>query len=98
MAVGQDALHRALARPLAEPAAARGDRSRAAVLRALVVHGPSSRSDLARRAGVTRATIGTIVAGLVDDGLLVEVDESDERVSVLLGAAAAGCYADAADR
>lgn len=49
-----------------------GGLNRALVLRALASHGPLSRSDLARLAGVTRATIGSIVQGLLDDGLLEE--------------------------
>lgn len=49
-----------------------GDVNRSRVLRALCDHGPLSRADLARLAGVPRATIGTIAQGLVDDGLLEE--------------------------
>jgi predicted NBD/HSP70 family sugar kinase len=49
-----------------------GGINRARVLRALADHGPLSRSDLARLAGVTRATIGTIVRGLIDDEILEE--------------------------
>jgi predicted NBD/HSP70 family sugar kinase len=49
-----------------------GDVNRSRVLQAIVDHGPSSRADLARLAGVPRATIGAIVQGLVDDGLLEE--------------------------
>ena len=68
-----------MARPSTALLSARtvGDLNRAAVLRALVVHGPSSRSDLARLANVTRATIGTIVQGLIDDGLLEELEAED---------------------
>lgn len=51
-----------------------GGHNRAKVLRALVERGPSPRSDLARLAGVTRATIGSIVQGLIDDGILEEHD------------------------
>ncbi len=49
-----------------------GDVNRSRVLRALCDHGPLSRADLARLAGVPRATIGTIAQGLVDAGLLEE--------------------------
>lgn len=49
-----------------------GDVNRSRVLRALCDHGPLSRAELARLAGVPRATIGTIAQGLVDDGLLEE--------------------------
>ncbi|MBK5307035.1 MAG: ROK family transcriptional regulator [Frankiaceae bacterium] len=49
-----------------------GDVNRSRVLRALCDHGPLSRADLARLAGVPRATIGTIAQGLVEDGLLEE--------------------------
>jgi predicted NBD/HSP70 family sugar kinase len=51
-----------------------GDVNRARVLGVLRDHGPLSRADLARHAGVTRATIGVIVGSLVDDGLLLEGD------------------------
>jgi predicted NBD/HSP70 family sugar kinase len=57
-----------------------GDLNRSRVLRALADHGPLSRSDLARAAGVTRATMGTIVQGLIDSGLL------EEHAAVLDGA------------
>lgn len=49
-----------------------GDVNRSRVLRALCDNGPLSRADLARLAGVPRATTGTIAQGLVDDGLLEE--------------------------
>ena len=51
-----------------------GDVNRSRVLRALCDHGPLSRADLARLAGVPRATIGTIAQGLVDAGLLEEAE------------------------
>lgn len=51
-----------------------GDVNRSRVLRALCDHGPLSRAELARLAGVPRATIGTIAQGLVDDGLLEQTD------------------------
>lgn len=49
-----------------------GDVNRSRVLRAFCDHGPLSRADLARLAGVPRATIGAIIQGLLDDGLLEE--------------------------
>jgi predicted NBD/HSP70 family sugar kinase len=55
-----------------------GDVNRSRVLRALCDHGPLSRADLARLAGVPRATIGTIAQGLVDDGLLEEHEPTRE--------------------
>lgn len=51
-----------------------GDLNRSRVLQALTDHGPLSRSDLARTAGVTRATMGTIVQSLIDSGILEEHD------------------------
>lgn len=51
-----------------------GDLNRSRVLQALTDHGPLSRSDLARTAGVTRATMGTIVQSLIDAGILEERD------------------------
>src|ERR1043165_9355783 len=49
-----------------------GDLNRSRVLRALSDHGPLSRADLAKEAGVTRATMGTIVQSLIDSGILEE--------------------------
>ena len=49
-----------------------GDVNRSRVLQSFCDHGPLSRADLARLAGVPRATIGAIVQGLLDAGLLEE--------------------------
>lgn len=49
-----------------------GDLNRSRVLQALTDHGPLSRSDLARVAGVTRATMGSIVQSLIDASILEE--------------------------
>lgn len=49
-----------------------GGLNRARVLRALADNGPLSRSDLAQLAGVSRATIGTIVQRLIDENVLDE--------------------------
>ena len=59
-----------------------GDVNRSRVLTAFCDHGPLSRADLARLAGVPRATIGVIIQGLLDDGLLEEFapDRSTRRV------------------
>ncbi len=58
-----------------------GDVNRSRVLQALVDNGPLSRADLARLAGVPRATMGTIVQALLDAGLLEEGDHHrDGRV------------------
>lgn len=46
--------------------------NRARVLQALADHGPLSRADLARHSGVTRASIGGVVAGLLAEGVLYE--------------------------
>src|SRR5882672_4734019 len=48
--------------------------NRARILQALYDIGPMSRADLARLAGVTRATIGALVSPMIDRGLLVEGD------------------------
>lgn len=47
-----------------------GDVNRSRVLQAFCDHGPLTRAQLARLASVPRATIGAIVQGLMDDGLL----------------------------
>jgi len=51
-----------------------GDVNRSRVLQALCDHGPMSRAELAKLAGVTRATIGNIVQVLIDAGLVEEGD------------------------
>jgi predicted NBD/HSP70 family sugar kinase len=51
-----------------------GDVNRSRVLEALCNHGPVSRADLAKMAGVTRATIGNIVQDLLDAGLVEELE------------------------
>lgn len=50
-----------------------GDVNRSRVLQALCDHGPLARADLARLAAVPRATMGVIVQGLLDDGVLEEL-------------------------
>ena len=49
-----------------------GSANRARLLQALVDDGPTSRADLARRINVPRATISTIVTGLLEAGVLQE--------------------------
>lgn len=49
-----------------------GDVNRSRVIQAFCDHGPLTRAQLAKMAGVTRATIGNIVAALLDAGLLDE--------------------------
>jgi predicted NBD/HSP70 family sugar kinase len=49
-----------------------GGVNRSRVLQAFCDYGPLSRAQLAKMAGVTRATIGNIVAGLIDSGLIEE--------------------------
>jgi len=51
-----------------------GDVNRSRLLQALCDHGPLSRADLARMAGVTRATIGGIVNELLAQGLVEELE------------------------
>lgn len=51
-----------------------GDVNRSRVLQALCDRGPMSRAELAKFAGVTRATIGNIVQALIDSGLVEEGD------------------------
>jgi predicted NBD/HSP70 family sugar kinase len=59
-----------------------GDVNRSRVLQALCDHGPMSRAQLARMAGVSRATIGNIVLALIDANLLEEgeLEASSGRV------------------
>jgi predicted NBD/HSP70 family sugar kinase len=51
-----------------------GDVNRSRIVQAFCDHGPLSRADLARLAGVPRATIGAIIASLLEDGLLDELE------------------------
>ncbi len=51
-----------------------GDLNRSRILQAFCDHGPLSRADLARLAGVPRATIGVIIQGLLEDGLVEELE------------------------
>ena len=53
-----------------------GDVNRSRVLQAFCDYGPLTRAELAKMAGVTRATIGNIVAGLIESGL---IDEGEPR-------------------
>ena len=46
--------------------------NRALVLQALFTQGAMSRADLARETGLTRVTISDLVAGLIDDGYVIE--------------------------
>jgi predicted NBD/HSP70 family sugar kinase len=59
-----------------------GDVNRSRVLQAFCDYGPLTRAELAKMAGVTRATIGNIVAGLLDSGL---IEEGKPRDTGLVG-------------
>ena len=50
--------------------------NRAAVLRALKDLGSASRADIARHSGISQVTVGSIVADLLDQELLLEGDEA----------------------
>jgi predicted NBD/HSP70 family sugar kinase len=50
------------------------DNHRKRVLTLLQDHGALTRSDLVRRSGISRATISSVVAALVDEGYLREID------------------------
>jgi predicted NBD/HSP70 family sugar kinase len=54
-----------------------GDVNRSRVIQAFCDYGPLTRADLAKMAGVTRATIGNIVSSLVDSGLIEEGEPRD---------------------
>src|SRR5438105_10156052 len=58
-----------------------GDVNRSRVLQALCDNGPLSRAELAKMAGVTRATIGNIANALIESGL-VEEHEPREATGV----------------
>lgn len=54
-----------------------GGVNRSRVLQAFCDYGPLTRAELAKMAGVTRATIGNIVAGLIDANLIEEGEPRD---------------------
>jgi predicted NBD/HSP70 family sugar kinase len=54
-----------------------GDLNRSRVLQAFCDYGPLTRAELAKMAGVTRATIGNIVGGLLESGLIEEGEPRD---------------------
>ena len=54
-----------------------GDVNRSRVIQAFCDYGPLTRADLAKMAGVTRATIGNIVSNLVESGLIEEGEPRD---------------------
>jgi DNA-binding MarR family transcriptional regulator len=49
-----------------------GDVNRSRVIQAFCDYGPLTRAELAKMAGVTRATIGNIVGALIESGLVEE--------------------------
>ena len=55
------------------------ERNRLLVVDALRRHGLASRSDLARLTGLSRTTVGSLVAGLQERGLVVEKDVNGNR-------------------
>src|SRR5687767_16008566 len=59
-----------------------GDVNRSRVLKAFCDYGPLTRAELAKMAGVTRATIGNIVATLVESGL---IEEGEKRETGMVG-------------
>ncbi|MEQ6903012.1 ROK family transcriptional regulator [Nocardioides sp. YIM 152588] len=50
-------------------------RNAASVLRSLRADGPASRAELAARTGLAKATVGTIVGGLEESGVLRELEQ-----------------------
>ena len=54
-----------------------GDVNRSRVIQAFCDYGPLTRAELAKMAGVTRATIGNIVGSLIDAGLIEEGEPRD---------------------
>lgn len=59
--------------------AALRDVNRSAVLRLIGRHGPISRAEIARRAGVSPGTVTTLVRNLVDAGLVRPIEQSVPR-------------------
>lgn len=59
-----------------------GDFNRSRVIQAFCDHGPLSRAELAKMAGVTRATIGNIVTALLEAGVIEEGEPRDSTGKV----------------
>ena len=55
------------------------DMSRSAILTFIGGHGPTSRADLARYLGLSPALITSVTKGLLDDGLIQELENSPSR-------------------
>ncbi|MDR2975667.1 MAG: ROK family transcriptional regulator [Propionibacteriaceae bacterium] len=71
---------------------AKADMTRSAVLTFIGGHGPASRTDLARVLGVSPALVTQVTKGLLDDGLITELESSPSkggRPARLLGLASA---------
>jgi len=54
------------------------EHNRALVLQTLYSAGPLSRADVARETGLTRATVGDLVAELLQDGLVIDIGQRGE--------------------
>jgi predicted NBD/HSP70 family sugar kinase len=61
------------------PGAALRDVNRSAVLRLIGRHGPISRADIARRAGVSPGTVTTLVRNLIEAGIVHAIEQSTSR-------------------
>src|SRR6266487_2317384 len=73
-AAGETAARRVRPRTSLLSSALVGSTNRRRVIEALFDHGPMSRAELARQAGVNRTTISGIVQPLLDQQLLIEGD------------------------
>jgi len=54
------------------------EHNRALVLQTLYSAGAQSRADVARETGLTRVTVSDLVAGLIQEGLVVEIGQRDD--------------------
>ena len=61
------------------PGAALRDVNRSAVLKLIGRHGPISRADIARRAGVSPGTVTALVRNLIDAGIVSSIEQSVPR-------------------
>src|SRR3712207_9215686 len=61
--------------------------NRAALVAELRVSGPTSRAALARRTGMAKQTVSTIVAGLLADGVVREVGRGEPEPGAEIGRA-----------
>ena len=63
--------------------------NRSSILETIYTYGPLTRSEIAERLGLTLPTITTVIAGLIEKGIIQEVENDKEEFTITLGRKAA---------